>query len=88
MLKKRNIKQEFKVSLFPDLSDLTNFNQEYPFNSLNIQAAHLIGLKFNLYKCLSEENYLKKANNNISEQLFGPISNLVYFYRSIWYIKE
>ena len=43
-----------KISLFPDIASFINFNKEYPFESLNLQAAHFIETKYDLFNCLTE----------------------------------
>lgn len=71
-----------EVVLIPDLSGLINFGNNYKFDSVNMQAAHLIQMKLDIFKCLLSDDTPNSEILNyddISKELFGAEGTQLLF---------
>jgi hypothetical protein len=59
------------VVLIPDICGLVNFADNFRFDSVNMQAAHLIQMKLDMFKCLVSSDHSDSSLDFLSKELFG-----------------
>ena len=67
-----------EIVLIPDVIGLINFNNNYIFNSLNNQAARLIQMKIDIYKCFTANTLKEVEYEFISKEIFGEEGRMSY----------